>query len=1080
MRAINNHQNIADNKYLTPNRSKTKIVSHIKKPGRNSISNSALNSGKNAVLMYQYYAFEYEFQDDLPDTNTIFWDSNLRKFRTRSCAKSQNESSLSKSIDILSKNSYNNYNRNSYASNRNKGVIPKKFAENKVGRSKNNYHNNNYNNNLNGSYNSTATYPQNRKADNYNQPLYNKNRQISLSQNQTLKSQNLQGSQINAQDNNQENNENNVSVVKKFKEKTIALLPGQTIEPQTKNETFENPVEIIIENPDGTKTSLIKQTKITTITENIPIEENKVQSLEGAPNLPLIRQLINYEYKTVTKLKEQIYDNNENNNRGQDNNAVPSENQNDINNNFRDECCTCEEQGNYSSNNYVQKYGNNATGDRKGNEKSWNNQENMDGDINQNYDINLNNNRLDNEYDNNEMNINNKNINNKDIGYQKDRQHSNNNKYVDSQEGRNLVSGEIDERNEVQLNDSQNCDKQNLAKDGNKSSFGRPINPNDKAKSPKKGINSNMDNKKNANDKSNLNQRIKGQEDGGEVTNEKDKLIGNENEGENNNSNIGNIKNSEENEDLVPKNNENGKEIKNLRNKKNIGKFKDEKNLEINEKNNYGNIQNNNIRKSGKNNNDKISPNTKDKGLQDSENLESKINVNSRDGNQKDENENEKANKKELTSKNKNLNKNKKYDKNEKNKALGESEKKNKKGGKSPSKDIKNENERIIEEINNKGENATPEEKEKRLQYLEDLYNNISKEGNDSEENLDKLSKILNNINENDKKEILNKLSKKYPDKDILYKDLKKLVEDKGNKKQNKEEEKQCGKSINNEKNKLLKGGKKSSSKKGKNKDTTKSEKKGEKEDEQNSSLKTDKIGKKEGKKDELKKGKKKLEKDKKNDLLNSREKISEKSNEKRLETKEKDKDDLLKSGKKESEEKNDNNTFKPIKKKSGRNAKKSLQKSGKKESEDYLKDSFAKKLKREEDLEVNNELSKSIKLENRGSKYRLSKRHSANKERLSSHQKNQTIDLFETKNINPIKFEELFLDITKYARERKEKNPFEGPSPYTEFYKERRIKIKEKIIQMASGEIGDNIEIKLEENEKGENEIKEEDNNNE
>ena len=129
----------------------------------------------------------------------------------------------------------------------------------------------------------------------------------------------------------------------------------------------------------------------------------------------------------------------------------------------------------------------------------------------------------------------------------------------------------------------------------------------------------------------------------------------------------------------------------------------------------------------------------------------------------------------------------------------------------------------------------------------------------------------------------------------------------------------------------------------------------------------------------------------------------------------------------------------------------------------------------RGEDLEEKNELSRSIKLEDMASKYRLRKRHSANKERLSSHHKNKTIEMFDFKNINPIKFEELFLDVTKYARERKEKNPFEGPSPYTEFYKERRIKIKEKIIHMASGDLDDNIEIKLDENE-----IKEEESNKE
>jgi hypothetical protein len=295
MKASGNQQNITVNKYLTPNKSQSRNVTRIHKKGRNSVTNSALISEKNTILMYQYYAFEYVLQDDLPDTNTIFWDSNLRKFRTRSCARSQNESSLSKSIDFLSKNSnyrdYNKYNRNSYTSNRNKGVIPKKFAENKFDRNKmdkNNFYNNNYKNNYNynnnkndkGLFISAAVYPQNIKASNYNQPLDNRNRQISSSRNQQnliLKSgQNSQfqsnmtspfssvgiiSNQNNSQNNNNESDENNVSVVKKFKERTIALIPGQTIESQNKIEAFENPVEIIIENPDGTKTSLIKKTK---------------------------------------------------------------------------------------------------------------------------------------------------------------------------------------------------------------------------------------------------------------------------------------------------------------------------------------------------------------------------------------------------------------------------------------------------------------------------------------------------------------------------------------------------------------------------------------------------------------------------------------------------------------------------------------------------------------------------------------------------------------------------------------------------------------------------------------------------
>ena len=138
----------------------------------------------------------------------------------------------------------------------------------------------------------------------------------------------------------------------------------------------------------------------------------------------------------------------------------------------------------------------------------------------------------------------------------------------------------------------------------------------------------------------------------------------------------------------------------------------------------------------------------------------------------------------------------------------------------------------------------------------------------------------------------------------------------------------------------------------------------------------------------------------------------------KKLEAKEKEKnkDDLLKSGKKESEEESNNNTFKNAKKKPRRIVKKSIQKIGMKESENGLKDSLVKNERKGEDyLEVKNDLSRSIILEDKASKYRISKRHLANKERLSSHHKNQTIDKFDVKNINFFKFEELILDVTKY-----------------------------------------------------------------
>ena len=46
-------------------------------------------------------------------------------------------------------------------------------------------------------------------------------------------------------------------------------------------------------------------------------------------------------------------------------------------------------------------------------------------------------------------------------------------------------------------------------------------------------------------------------------------------------------------------------------------------------------------------------------------------------------------------------------------------------------------------------------------------------------------------------------------------------------------------------------------------------------------------------------------------------------------------------------------------------------------------------------------------------------------------------------KDIEPLKYDGLFLDIDNYKKEKEEKNPFEGPSPYSDFYRERLSKIK-------------------------------------
>ena len=71
-------------------------------------------------------------------------------------------------------------------------------------------------------------------------------------------------------------------------------------------------------------------------------------------------------------------------------------------------------------------------------------------------------------------------------------------------------------------------------------------------------------------------------------------------------------------------------------------------------------------------------------------------------------------------------------------------------------------------------------------------------------------------------------------------------------------------------------------------------------------------------------------------------------------------------------------------------------------------------------------------------------------RKKQSSTVKAQIIEEVKIKQINPLKFEGMFLEISQFnSYERKEKNPFDGPSPYDKFYKERSVKIKEKINNM-------------------------------
>ena len=92
-------------------------------------------------------------------------------------------------------------------------------------------------------------------------------------------------------------------IIQRKEEKTIVILPGQTIEPKSVMETFEKPIIEVIQNEDGTSQSVFKQTKITTTMENIPIN-NTNAAKNGEEDLQLIKQIITNEYKTVSSAKD--------------------------------------------------------------------------------------------------------------------------------------------------------------------------------------------------------------------------------------------------------------------------------------------------------------------------------------------------------------------------------------------------------------------------------------------------------------------------------------------------------------------------------------------------------------------------------------------------------------------------------------------------------------------------------------------------------------------------------------------------------------------------------------------------------
>ena len=370
-----------------------KTISHIRPSniaGRYSTI-SVIKQTESSLLNenQSFYRFRYILQDKPDDTNIVFFDSNSRKFRTRSLDnmlkpkqfsihsnkvtaskigqnhkhssytrnmssnkekgninliynKHNNEKNGMKTENVSNKMNLIKINEKNVKNPQYRAEILKQLKQEKdelIGKSNSNKKNQQYNRNNNSNIssnqksitkkinndNNNNNQTQNKvtgKNQNYllsnksvenNQKTPTKNKQENLT-NKNLYS-NIQSS--NPKEQKQQNNYNispsnkpinipeeqnknpKIQTSERKEERTIVLVPGQTIEKKNMVENFENPTEELVENPDGTLSSIIKQTKVTTITENIPIQSNKIKTVEGAPELPMYKQHMTHIYKTV-------------------------------------------------------------------------------------------------------------------------------------------------------------------------------------------------------------------------------------------------------------------------------------------------------------------------------------------------------------------------------------------------------------------------------------------------------------------------------------------------------------------------------------------------------------------------------------------------------------------------------------------------------------------------------------------------------------------------------------------------------------------------------------------------------------
>ena len=223
-------------------------------------------------------------------TNTQGTETNIRQNQTSSSQK-DTKTMASTGRDNINLRGANNNETNQ---KQNQQITRQQIKENKLSDSRKDNQTTNVNKNSNKNMSVEKENKNQQQQSQSESKGFGPNSQIkkSLNYNENMKN-NME--KVNAN----QNEDENVEIFNKHEEKIIVVLPGQTIEPKTVTETFQNPVVETVENEDGTRSSIIKQTKITTTSENVPIGSDKIRALDGAPDLPIVKQYITYEYKTV-------------------------------------------------------------------------------------------------------------------------------------------------------------------------------------------------------------------------------------------------------------------------------------------------------------------------------------------------------------------------------------------------------------------------------------------------------------------------------------------------------------------------------------------------------------------------------------------------------------------------------------------------------------------------------------------------------------------------------------------------------------------------------------------------------------